>query len=235
MKLLFSLLLSILAAALLSPNASAWSENENLLENYQSLPWEGSDLEYDPEHKTLYFSKEAEETKDALGGSCFDTIDLPADGARGIWFYVDFGNYENRGTSCVSVHFIGENGEIFESHTTEKDIGDGYFRRYQLGTESEYAAIPENTEAVRVEIRLENGETPYFRNFSLMLSSEKTAVPPKWTVSGKLQLVQVNVTRVQYWGWVAMILLVPIMLFAVRRTTDKTGKTRNYYKNKLYK
>ncbi len=207
------------AAALCFPAAA---ETENLMSGYGELPWAGRPLVYSAEHKTLSFG---EYNPNYLPyDSAF--LSFPTDGAEGLWFYVDAGSYENGGEILVSVDFLDASGAQLEFSEPEKTEKDGSFHRYQLGLEDKYAAIPENTEKIRVSLHFDaEGETPYFRNFFLKLGGTETA-PPEWTVSDKLELVQTKVSSSQYWTWVFIIATVPILLFAARKMKERAGKIK---------
>lgn len=206
--------------AVLCLSFSAFAESENRLSAYQSLAWEGAPLEYDPDHETLSFlgNSEAESA----------SVTVPTEGARGFWFYADLGNFENGGVGYLTVELLNADGEAIEQYKTEKTAGDGSFHRYSLGSEETYARIPENAEALRLSFHHESGKTPYLRNLGLYLDSMKTvdSSAPEWSVSGKLRLVQVGVTKAQYWSWVFLIAAVPILMFATRKMMDRAKKIK---------
>ncbi len=211
--------LSVLFAVLFF-SISAFAEGENWLNAYPSQAWEGAALEYDPDHGTLSFREEQ-------GGQAA-RIAFPAGDARGFWFYADVGNFENAGVGNLLVELLDENGDILERYETEKTAGDGSFHRYRLGDEAAYARLPERTESVRVTLVFESGKSPYFRNLALYLDNMKTieTSTPEWNVSGKLQLVQVGVTKAQYWSWVVIIAAVPILMYVTRKWMERAKKIK---------
>ncbi|MDE7234012.1 MAG: hypothetical protein K2N29_03025, partial [Ruminiclostridium sp.] len=99
---------------------------------------------------------------------------------------------------------------------------------YRLGDEKAYARLPEHTESVRVTLVFESGKSPYFRNLTLYLDNMKTieTSTPEWNVSGKLQLVQVGVTKAQYWSWVVIIAAVPILMYVTKKQIDRAKKIK---------
>lgn len=211
--------LSVLFAALFF-SFSAFAEGENLLSAYQAAEWEGAALEYDPDHGTLSF-------REGSGGQAAQ-ITFPAGDARGFWFYADAGNFENAGVGNLLVELLDKNGDVLERYETEKTAGDGSFHRYRLGDETAYARLPEHTESVRVTLVFESGKSPYFRNLALYLDNMKTieTSTPAWNVSGKLQLVQVGVTKAQYWSWVVIIAAVPILMYVTKKQIDRAKKIK---------
>lgn len=211
--------LSVLFAVLFF-SFSAFAEGENLLSAYQAAEWEGAALEYDPDHGTLSF-------REGSGGQAAQ-ITFPAEDARGFWFYADVGNFENAGVGNLLVELLDENGNVLERYETEKTAGDGSFHRYRLGDETAYARLPEHTESVRVTLVFESGRSPYFRNLALYLDNMKTieTSTPAWNVSGKLQLVQVGVTKAQYWSWVVIIAAVPILMYVTKKQIDRAKKIK---------
>lgn len=209
--------LSVLFAVLFF-SISASAEGENRLSAYQSQTWEGAVLEYDPDHGTLSFREEQ-------GGQAA-RITFPAGDARGFRFYADVGNFENAGVGNLLVELLDENGDVLERYETEKTAGDGSFHRYRLGDEAAYARLPERTESVRITLVFEGGKSPYFRNLALYLDNMKTieTCTPEWNVSGKLELVQVGVTKAQYWSWVVIVAAVPILMYVTKKQIDRAKK-----------
>ena len=45
-----------------------------------------------------------------------------------------------------------------------------------------------------------------------------------WTVSGKLEIVQVDVTKADHFVWIVLVVLVPIIMFITRKLMDKAKK-----------
>lgn len=211
---------AFLAFLLLSASAFAADGSKNLLAAYHALEWEGAALEYNPDHGTLSFREE--------NGGQTARIAFPAEDARGFWFYADLGNFENAGAGKLLVELLDENENVLERYETEKTAGDGSFHRYRLGSEEAYARLPEHTASVRVTLVFESGKSPYFRNLALYLDNMKTieTSAPEWNVSGKLQLVQVGVTKAQYWSWVVIIAAVPILMYITKKQIDRAKKIK---------
>lgn len=217
MKKTLCILISCLCAFIFCFSSAA--EELNLMSNYRDPLWEGDTLNYEEDYGTVSFGGE--------NGTAFVTF--PVDGALGFWFYFDMGNLSGKGTGFASAEFFDENGTVVESYVTEKNSGNGSFNRYELGSSEEYAKIPENAESIKIAITYEGGEqSPYFRNFSLILSSSKAvnAELNEWDVSGKLQIVQVGVTRADHITWIIFIALVAFIMFAVRKIMDRTKKIK---------
>ena len=218
MKKLVSLLLTLVCVALFTVSASA-EQNVNLMSDYRNLPWEGNTLYYNEDYGTLSFGHEAEK-------AC---VTFPTEGSAGFWFYTDLGNYQNKGTGCIDVSFLDSDNNVVKSFTTEENSGNGSFNRYQLGSSEEYASVPEGAERVRITLFFKNGEkSPYFRNLSLVFSDSRTinADVDDWTVSGKLEIVQVEVTKTDHITWIIIVVLVPLIMFAVRKLMDRAKKIK---------
>ncbi|MCM1417769.1 MAG: hypothetical protein NC084_01360 [Bacteroides sp.] len=200
--------------------AESGVKSKNRLAAYQSAEWTGDPLEYDPGSGTLAFSGE--------GAAKSAALVLETEGARGFWFYTDLGNFENAGVGGVFVELLDGDGNVLEKYETDKTAGDGSFHRYTLGDEESYARLPDGTEALRLTLFFESGTTPYFRNLGLYLDGAKpvNADAPEWRVSGKLTLVQVGVTKTQYWSWVFLIAAVPIVMYGARKWLERTKKMR---------
>ena len=118
---------------------------------------------------------------------------------------------------------------MVKEFVTDDISGNGSFNRYQLGSSTEFMQIPENAEYVTVTLSFKHGErSPYFRNLSLVLSNSHTVNTDisDWTVSGKLQIVQVGVTRADHIVWIIFVALVALGMFAVRKFMDKTKKIK---------
>lgn len=216
MKKLLVPVLFLICTVLFSFSAGA-EQDINLMEDYRNLSWEGDTLYYNEEHSTLTFNGESGKA----------SVKFPVEEALGLWFYADMGNYANKGTGYISLEFYDEN-TLIKSYTTEKISGNGSFNRYRLGSSEEYLAVPENAEYVQVTLNYEGGEqSPYFRNLSLILSSSHTVnTDTDWDVSGKLQLVQVNVTKSDHIIWIVFVALVAFIMFATRKILDST-KAKN--------
>lgn len=192
---------------------SSAEENKNLMSDYRNLLWEGDTLYYNEKHTTVSFKGESGEA----------SVSFPVGDANGMWFYADMGNYQNKGTGFISLDFYNGD-ELISSYTTEKNNGNGSFNRYQLGSSEEYFPVPENAEYVQVSLVYESGEqSPYFRNLSLVLSNNKAInTDTQWNVSGKLQIVQVNVTDTDHIIWIFFVILVALIMLAVRKILDRT-------------
>ena len=191
----------------------------NLMSDYHSLLWEGDTLYYNKDHGTVCFGNEKE--------TAF--ISFPTEDASGFWFYADIGNQYNKGSGYVDVTFLDSDNNKIKSFVTDKIGGNGSFNRYQLGSSKEYVKVPENAEKVRITLGFENGEqSPYFRNLSLILSNSRTinADISDWTVSGKLQIVQVGVTKKDHIIWIIFVAAVALIMFAVRKSMDKAKKIK---------
>lgn len=216
MKKLISLLFTFVFALLFVTPASA-DQDVNLMADYRNLLWEGDTLYYNEDHGTVSFN-------DDVGKAC---VTFPTDDLLGFWFYADMGNFDSKGTGYIDVSFLDSDNNVVKSFTTEENSGNGSFNRYQLGSSEEFAAVPEGSEKVQVTLFFENGEkSPYFRNLSLVLSDSRTVNTDinDWTVSGKLQIVQVGVTRTDHLIWIGIVVLVPLMMFVTRRFMDKAKR-----------
>lgn len=197
---------------------SAFAEQDaNLMSDYRNLSWEGDKLYYNEDYGTLSFN-------DGIGEA---HVTFSVEDSMSFWFYADMGNYQNKGTGCIDVSFLDAENNIVKSYTTEENSGNGSFNRYQLGTHEGYVVVPENAENVRITLFFRNGEkSPYFRNLSFILSdthSVDTSIDG-WTVSGKLEIVQVDVTKADHFVWIVFVVLVPIIMFITRKLMDKAKK-----------
>ncbi len=218
MKKVVSLLLSAVFAAMTAISASA-EKDVNLMADYRNLLWEGSKLYYNEDHGTVSFN-------DGIGKAW---VIFPVEEALGFWFYADMGNLQGKGTGCIDVCFLDKDNETLKCFTTEENSGNGSFNRYQLGNSEEYVKIPENADKVQITLFFKNGEkSPYFRNLSLILSDNRTVNTDvdEWTVSGKLQIVQVGVTRTDHIVWIVLVVLVAFGMLAVRKLMDKAKKIK---------
>ncbi len=218
MKKLLSLIIVCASAVIFS--FSAWAEQDkNLMAAYNNIPWEGDALYYEKDYGTLSFK----------GESGTASVTFPTEGSMGMWFYFDMGNLSNKGTGFVSVDFLNTDGNTVESLSTEKNSGNGSFNRYELGSEEEYFAVPENSALIRITLNYTEGkQSPYFRNFSLVLSNNHTinSALKEWDVSGKLQIIQVGVTRADHIMWVVFVVLTAFMMLGVRKILDRIRKPK---------
>lgn len=216
MKKAVSFFAAVLCAVLFTISASA-EQNANLMSDYRNLSWEGDKLYYNEDYGTLSFN-------DGIGEA---HVTFPVENFMSFWFYTDMGNYQNKGTGSIDVSFLDVENNVVKSYTTEENSGNGSFNRYQLGTHEGYVAVPENAENVRITLFFKNGEkSPYFRNLSFILSnthSVDTSID-EWTVSGKLEIVQVDVTKADHFVWIVFVVLVPIIMFITRKLMDKAKK-----------
>ena len=216
MKKAVSFFAAVLCAVLFAISASA-EQDINLMSDYRNLPWEGDKLYYNEDYGTLSFNDDI--------GEAYVTFSV--EDSMSFWFYADMGNYQNKGTGSIDVSFLDAENNIVKSYTTEENSGNGSFNRYQLGTHEGYVAVPENAENVRITLFFKNGEkSPYFRNLSFILSnthSVDTSID-EWTVSGKLEIVQVDVTKADHFVWIVFVVLVPIIMFITRKLMDKAKK-----------
>lgn len=218
MKRVISCLLSVVFIFLLSISASA-EKDINLMADYRNLLWEGNTLYYNEDHGTVSFNEGVGEAY----------VTFPVDKALGFWFYADMGNLQNKGTGYINVCFLDSEDNIIKQFTTEENSGNGSFNRYQLGKNDEYAAVPDGAEKIRISLSFSNGEkSPYFRNLSLVLSDSRTVDTSvdKWTVSGKLQIVQVEVSKTDHIVWIVLVVLVALGMFAVRKLMDRAKKIK---------
>lgn len=218
MKKLLALICALFITVITSVSACA-EQNENLMRAYDKAAWEGDTVYYENSYGTLSFR----------GESGTAAVTYPVDDALGAWFYFDMGNLSGKGTGSAALEFLDEDGMLISSYETEKNNGNGSFNRYEIGSDEGYVQIPENTCFIRVVIRYESGkQSPYFRNFSLILSkthSIDTSIDD-WDVSGKLEIVQVGVTKTEHIIWIVFIALVAIIMFGARKLTDRAGKIR---------
>lgn len=206
-------ILSVLFATL-TLSVSSLALDENLLGDYNNVLWENAQLLYNPEHSTFSFADEA--------GVAW--VDFPVEDALALWFYADCGGYNGKGSGSVGIVFYSENGEVLGEY--EKTFfSDGYFYRFQLGTEDGYLPIPENAQSVRVILKSDGEESVYFRTPTLKLS--RTAArsdAADWVQSGKLEAVQVKTTAAHYWFWVAIVAAVPIIMIGMKKVLEKAKK-----------
>lgn len=218
MKKICSIIVSVLSAVIFAISASA-EQDVNLMKDYRDPLWEGDTLYYEEYYGTISFN----------GESGMASVVFPTEDSLGFWFYFDMGNLSGKGTGYGSVEFLDEDGNVIEACTTEKNIGNGSFNRYQLGSEEEYAPIPEEAESVRVSIAYEGGEqSPYFRNFCLVLSDSIAVSDERseWDISGKLQIVQVGVTRTDHIVWIVFVALVAFAMLLTRKLMDRAKKLK---------
>lgn len=218
MKKALVLILGFVCTMLFSINAFA-ENNINLMSDYRNLLWEGDTLYYNEKHTTVAFNGEKGKA----------SVSFPLNNANGLWFYADMGNYANKGTGFIKVDFCNSNG-IVKSYITEKNNGNGSFNRYQLGSREEFCAVPDNSEYVKVSLVYESGEqSPYFRNLSLVLSNDKIInKDAEWVVSGKLEIVQVNVTDADHIIWIVFVVLVALIMLGTRKMLDKIKSKNNH-------
>lgn len=218
MKKLISLLMACISAALFTISASA-EKNVNLMADYRNLTWEGDRLYYNENYGTVSFN-------DGTGKA---SVTFPTENALGFWFYTDMGNYQNKGTGYIDVIFLDSDDNIIKSFVTEKNSGNGSFNRYQLGKSDEFVQIPDKAERIQITLFYSDGEkSPYFRNLSLVLSDNRKINKDidDWTVSGKLEIVQVGVTRSDHIMWIVIVVLVPLIMFATRKLMDKAKRIK---------
>ncbi len=218
MKKLISLLLICITSVMFTISASA-EQNVNLMSDYRNIPWEGDRLYYNENYGTLSFNE----------GTGKASVTFPAENALGFWFYADMGNYQNKGTGYMDVTFLDSDDNIIKSFVTEKNSGNGSFNRYQLGKSDEFVQIPDKAEKIQVTLFFTYGEkSPYFRNLSLVLSDTKKINKDinNWTVSGKLEIVQVGVTRMDHILWIVIVVLVPLIMFVTRKLMERAKKIK---------
>lgn len=211
MKRLMAFLIVLLFSAAAASEASA--QDLNLLSDYKSIIWEGTGLIYNEEHKTLALKEK---------GSSSVTFDVGENSA--VWVYADMGNYKDKGTGNITLEFLDKEGNIIMKTSSENDPSNGYFIRNSYGSETLYAALPENTEGVRFSLSFTEGEqSPYFRNLSLVLSNTapRSDSETKWQRSGDLTIVQVNVTGSDYIMFIILVCLVGLVMIGVRLIRDR--------------
>lgn len=213
------ILLVLLVSAFLSAFSASAEQDVNSMADYRNLPWEGDTLYYNEDYGTLSFDD----------GAGMAQIVFPTENSKGFWFYADMGNYQSKGTGYIDVSFLDSENNIVKSFTTEKNSGNGSFNRYQLGSGEAFASVPEGAESIRVTLFFAHGEkSPYFRNLSLILSSGRAVNTDidSWTVSGKLEIVQVGVTRADHIIWIVIVASVAVIMLATRKAMDKAKKIR---------
>lgn len=188
-------------------------QDVNLMSDYRNLPWEGHTLYYEEDYGTLSFG--------GSGGAA--SVTFPTENSLGLWFYCDMGNYTNKGAGYIVFEYLDGAGDAIKSFTSEKNSGNGSFRRYRIGSAEEYDKIPDGAESVRITVCFSDGEkSPYFKNFSLVLSNTRSVSEAEdWAVSGDLQTVQVGVTRNDHIIWTVLVVLAALSMFAVRKWIDK--------------
>lgn len=212
MRKLVSVLFALAVSLVLSVSASA--ETNNLLADYNT-GWTGTEVIYNKDHGTVNL---------ALVGSAYREFDV--NGADGLYFYFDMGNYSGKGTGNVVLDILKEDGSVLATYATDNDPQNGSYRRYTLGSTG-YLVVPEDAEKVRITLSFKDGESsPFFRNFFFDMNSDSTRseLVTEFTVSGDLTLVQNNVSSSQYWIMVVFVFLVALSMFFVRKHLDKVKK-----------
>lgn len=212
MRALTAFLAAVAAVLVFAISPSAL--DENLLGDYSAVLWENAQLVYNPEHSTFAFPE----------GTGEAWTEFPVEDALALWFYADCGGYNGKGGGSVGIIFYSDNGEVVEKY--EKAFSsDGSFYRYQLGTEDVYLPIPEGAKKVRVVLKSEGEESVYFRAPTLKLSrTAGRSEGADWVQSGKLGTVQVKTTAAQYWFWVALVAIVPIIMIGMKKMQNKAKK-----------
>ncbi len=217
MKKLLSFILCCMSILAFTFPSSA-EQNVNLMSAYDKVPWQGDTVYYESDYGTLSFR----------GESGMSSVIFPTEDSLGMWFYFDIGNLLNKGTGYVGLDFLGADNSIIKSYTITENSGNGNFNRYELGSKDEYLLIPQNTENIRITLYYVGGkQSPYFRNFSLILSNDKTVnADLEWDISGKLQIVQVGVTREHHITWIIIVLLVIVTFIIIRKRIDSIKKIK---------
>ncbi len=216
-KCIFILLACVWAFSFSLPVSA--EQDTNLMSDYHNLQWVGDTLCYNEDYGTVSLY-------DGTGSA---SVSFPTEDSMGFWFYADMGNYQNKGTGYMDICFLDENDNVIKSFTTKENSGNGSFNRYQFGNSDEFAAVPEGAEKVKVTLFFSDGEkSPYFRNLSLILSNNRTINTSidDWTVSGKLEIVQVGVTKRDHFTWIIIVVLVPLIMFATRKLMDRAKKIK---------
>lgn len=215
-KLLFLVVFAISSLFIISASAE---QNINLMADYRNLPWEGNTLYYNEDYGTVSFD-------DGTGKA---HVTFSTEDSMGFWFYADIGNYQNKGAGYIDVSFLDSENNVIKSFITEENNGNGSFNRYQLGSSEAFAPVPEGAEKVCITLAYSKGEkSPYFRNLSLVFSNGRAlnTDDDSWTVSGKLEIVQVGVTRSDHIFWIVLVVLVPLIMFGARCLLDKAKKIK---------
>ncbi len=218
MKRLLSVFAVLFISVITSLSACA-EQDTNLMRAYDKAAWEGDTVYYEDSYGTLSFR----------GESGTAAVTFPVEDALGVWFYFDMGNLSGKGTGSAVLEFLDKDETVILAYETEKNNGNGSFNRYEIGSDEGYAQIPENTCFIRVVIRYEEGkQSPYFRNFSLVLSkthSVDTTIDG-WDVSGKLEIVQVGVTKTEHIIWIVFVILTALIMLGARKLTERAKKIR---------
>lgn len=197
---------------------SASAEEANLLSDYKNTVWDGTGLIYNETHETLALKEK---------GTASVTFDVGDN--KGIWVYTDMGNYQGKGTGSITLDFLDSEGNTVYTTSSEKDNSNGSFKRYSYGDDELFAPIPEGSASVRYSVSFTEGEgSPYFRNFSLVMSgtAPRSEENPTWLVSGNLNVVQVKVTTSEHIFFIVLIFLVALALFGIRKITDRIKKKK---------
>lgn len=216
MKRLLIVIISVVSAVMLSVTAFA-QQDENLMLAYDKVNWQGDTVYYERDYGTLSFR----------GESGTASVTFPVGDSLGVWFYFDMGNLSGKGSGNGSLEFLDSDGKLIKAYETDKSIGSGSFHRYELGSDEGYVQIPENSASVRVTISYYGGkQSPYFRNFYLGMSKTHTIDTSitEWDVSGKLEIVQVGVTRTEHLIWIFFVAMVAVVMLVARKLTDKAKK-----------
>ncbi len=205
-------------AAVFFMTASVSAEEVNLLSDYKNIAWDGAGLVYNETHETLTLKEK---------GTASVTFDVGAN--KAIWVYTDMGNYQGKGTGYITLDFLDSEGKVIHTTSSQKDDSNGSFKRYSYGDDELLAPIPENSASVRYSLSFTEGEgSPYFRNFSLVMSSTapRSEEEGAWTVSGNLNVVQVKVTTSEHIFFIVLIFLVALAMFGIRKITDNIKKKK---------
>ncbi len=216
MRRLSIFLFLFMAVFFLTVSASA--EDVNLLSDYKNTVWDGTGLIYNETHETLNLKEK---------GNASVTFEVGDN--KAIWVYTDMGNYQGKGTGNITLEFLDSEGNVIYTTSSEKDNSNGSFKRYSYGDDELFAPIPENSASVRYSISFIEGEgSPYFRNFSLVMSgtAPRSEEEAGWIISGDLNVVQVKVTTSEHIFFIVLIFLVALAMFGIRKITDRIKKKK---------
>lgn len=231
MKRLFFLLFPI-AAMLMSVGVHAEEQTEqpkaeNVLSQYAELPWQGDSLVYESQYGTVSFDPQ----KDKTAYETRYTVEIP-DGAEGFFFCVDIGNYYNLTGGALDaggavISFLGADGGLITKASTENASENQYFRRYSLGSDKEYTALPKGAEKIEIKLmgtyRGAGTFRLYFRNF--ILNFGKTDPMTNTVIfarSDNLATVKVGMNPFVQYVWVAIVVGVAFLLLGIRKFRDKS-------------
>ena len=205
-RILVFLTVSFICAAAICTECSAESLTDPGL-------WQGEPVHIIEDKNVIYLEN---------SGSAYITLD--AENMASFFICCDAGNYAGKGTGSITVQCMNDAGETVFTFEGGAVSDDGRFRHYTLGNDDMFAGLPENTASVRV-ILVSNsqGDGPYFRDLSAVFSSTSaydTSIS-EWSVSESVGLVEVKVTRADYWVMVLFVSAVAFIMYGVKVYLDK--------------